>query len=131
MSVLLMFQVSVEETFSAGHALRGYKGKCENVHGHNYRVRVTLEGPQLDSIGLLVDFTRLKAIIREIMGRLDHQFVNDLEPFKTVNPSAENIAKYFYEEVTRGLTDLPAGARVTDVVLWETDTSRAQYRPGN
>jgi 6-pyruvoyltetrahydropterin/6-carboxytetrahydropterin synthase len=119
----------VEETFSAGHALRGYKGKCENVHGHNYRVRVTLEGPQLDAIGLLVDFTRLKAIVREIMGRLDHQFVNDLEPFKTVNPSAENMAKYFYDEVTRGLKDLPAGARVTDVILWETDTSRARYRP--
>jgi len=126
-----MFQVSVEETFSAGHALRGYKGKCENVHGHNYRVRVTLEGPQLDSIGLLVDFTRLKQIIRDVMGRLDHQFVNDLEPFKTVNPSAENMAKYFYDEVTRGLKDLPPGARITDVILWETDTSRAQYRPGN
>ena len=83
----------------------------------------------MDSIGLLVDFTRLKAIVREIMGRLDHQFVNDLEPFKTVNPSAENMAKYFYDEVTRGLKDLPAGARVTDVILWETDTSRAQYRP--
>jgi 6-pyruvoyltetrahydropterin/6-carboxytetrahydropterin synthase len=124
-----MFQVSVEETFSAGHALRGYKGKCENVHGHNYRVRVTLEGPELDAIGLLVDFTRLKAIVREVMGRLDHQFVNDLEPFKTVNPSAENMAKYFYDEVTGGLKDLPAGARVTDVILWETDTSRAQYRP--
>src|ERR1022692_1503660 len=96
-----MFQVSVEETFSAGHALRGYKGKCENVHGHNYRVRVTLEGPQLDAIGLLVDFTELKRVVREIMGRLDHQFVNDLEPFKIVNPSAENIAKYFYDEVTR------------------------------
>ncbi|MGB2622104.1 MAG: 6-carboxytetrahydropterin synthase QueD [Candidatus Acidiferrum sp.] len=123
-----MFQVSVEETFSAGHALRGYKGKCENVHGHNYRVRVTLEGPQLDAIGLLVDFTRLKQVIREVMGRLDHQFVNDLEPFRSVNPSAENMAKYFYEEVKRGLTDLPPGARITDVVLWETDTSRAQYR---
>ena len=126
-----MYQVSVEETFSAGHALRGYKGKCENVHGHNYRVRVTLEGPEVDSIGLLVDFTRLKQVIREVMGRLDHQFVNDLEPFRTVNPSAENLAKYFYEEVKRGLTDLPAGARITDVVLWETDTSRAQYRPGS
>lgn len=124
-----MFQVSVEETFSAGHALRGYKGKCENVHGHNYRVRVTLEGPQLDSIGLLVDFTRLKQIIRAVMGRLDHQFVNDLEPFNTVNPSAENMAKYFYEHVSRELTDLPPGARIRDVVLWETDTSRAQYRP--
>ena len=124
-----MFQVSVEETFSAGHALRGYRGKCENVHGHNYRVRVTLEGPELDAIGLLVDFTRLKQVVRAIMGELDHQFMNDLPAFKTVNPSAENLAKHFYDEITRQLTDLPVGARVRDVILWETDTSRAQYRP--
>ena len=76
-----MFQVSVEETFSAGHALRGYKGKCENLHGHNYRVRVTLEGPELDSIGLLFDFTQLKQVMREVIARLDHQFMNDLAPF--------------------------------------------------
>jgi 6-pyruvoyltetrahydropterin/6-carboxytetrahydropterin synthase len=124
-----MFEVSVEETFSAGHALRGYKGKCENVHGHNYRVRVTLAGSQLDNIGLLVDFTELKRAVREVMGRLDHQFVNDLEPFKTDNPSAENLAKYFYDEVSRLLPKLPPGARITDVVLWETDTSRARYQP--
>ena len=125
-----MFQVSVEETFSSGHALRGYRGKCENVHGHNYRVRVTLEGSQLDNIGLLVDFTHLKKIVRAVMGTLDHQFMNDLEPFKVVNPSAENVAKYFYDQVTSQLTELPPGARVTDVIIWETDTSRAQYRPG-
>jgi 6-pyruvoyltetrahydropterin/6-carboxytetrahydropterin synthase len=125
-----MFQVSVEESFSAGHALRGYRGKCENVHGHNYRVRVTLEGQQLDSIGLLVDFTQLKQVMREIIGGLDHQFMNDLEAFRTVNPSAENLAKYFYDEVSRKLTDLPPGARITDTIVWETDTSRAQYRPG-
>jgi 6-pyruvoyltetrahydropterin/6-carboxytetrahydropterin synthase len=125
-----MFQVSVEETFSAGHALRGYKGKCENPHGHNYRVRVTVEGPQVDATGLLVDFVQVKQVIREVMGRLDHQFMNDLQPFKTVNPSAENVAKYFYEEISKKLKELPPGARVTDVVLWETDTSRAQYRPG-
>jgi 6-pyruvoyltetrahydropterin/6-carboxytetrahydropterin synthase len=125
-----MFQVSVEETFSSGHALRGYRGKCENVHGHNYRVRVTLEGPQLDSIGLLVDFTQVKQALREIIGGLDHQFINDLEAFRTVNPSAENLAKYIYEEVERKLTSLPPGARLTDAIVWETDTSRAQYRPG-
>jgi 6-pyruvoyltetrahydropterin/6-carboxytetrahydropterin synthase len=124
-----MFQVSVEETFSAGHALRGYRGKCENVHGHNYRVRVTVEGPRLDAIGLLCDFTELKRVIREIIGRLDHQFVNDLEPFRTVNPSAENLAKYFYEEVSGQVKALPAGARVTDIVIWETDTASARYRP--
>jgi 6-pyruvoyltetrahydropterin/6-carboxytetrahydropterin synthase len=125
-----MFQVSVEETFSAGHALRGYRGKCENPHGHNYRVRVTLEGPQLDSIGLLCDFTELKHVMREIIGVLDHQFMNDLEPFRTLNPSAENMAKYFYDEITRQMKDLPAGARVTDTIVWETDTTSAQYRPG-
>ena len=64
-----MFQVSVDESFSAGHALRGYKGKCENVHGHNYKVRVTLEGPELDSIGLLYDFTHLKRVIRDMIER--------------------------------------------------------------
>jgi 6-pyruvoyltetrahydropterin/6-carboxytetrahydropterin synthase len=126
-----MCQVSVEETFSAGHALRGYRGKCENPHGHNYRVRVTLEGPQLDSIGLLCDFTQLKQVMREIIGGLDHQFMNDLEPFRTVNPSAENMAKYFYEQISKQLKDLPAGARVTDTIVWETDTTSAQYRPGS
>ncbi len=125
-----MFQVSVEETFSAGHALRGYKGKCENPHGHNYRVRITVEGPELDSIGLLADFVHLKAAIREIIHALDHQFLNDLEPFHAVNPSAENMAKYFYEESARRLTQIPAGARITEIIVWETDTSSARYRPG-
>jgi 6-pyruvoyltetrahydropterin/6-carboxytetrahydropterin synthase len=124
-----MFQVSVEETFSAGHALRGYKGKCENPHGHNYRVRVTLEGPQLDSIGLLVDFTHLKHVMRGIINGLDHQFMNDLDAFRTINPSAENLAKYFYDEVKRQLKELPPGAGITEIVVWETDTTRAQYRP--
>jgi len=122
-----MFQVSVEETFSAGHALRGYKGKCENVHGHNYRVQITLEGPELDHIGLLVDFTHVKRVMRELIKRLDHQFINDLEPFTTVNPSAENMAKYFFEEVSRELTGMPPGAKVKDVVIWETDTANAKY----
>jgi 6-pyruvoyltetrahydropterin/6-carboxytetrahydropterin synthase len=122
-----MFQVSVEETFSAGHALRGYQGKCENVHGHNYRVQITLEGPELDTIGLLVDFTRAKQVLREVIKRLDHQFINELEPFISVNPSAENLAKYFFEEVSGGLKALPASASVKEVILWETDTAYAKY----
>jgi len=125
-----MFQISVEETFSSGHALRGYRGKCENVHGHNYRVQVTLQGPQLDNIGLLVDFTELKRALRGIISGLDHQFLNDLEAFKTVNPSAENLAKYFYDEMQRQLTSLPAWAGISEVTVWETDTSSAQFRPG-
>ena len=105
-----MFQVSVDETFSSGHALRGYKGKCENVHGHNYKVRVTLEGPQLDSIGLLYDFTHLKRVIRDIVGGVDHKFLNDQAPFDVINPSAENLAKYFYDEITRQLAQFRPGA---------------------
>ena len=95
-----MFQVSVEETFSAGHALRGYRGKCENPHGHNYRVRVNVEGPQLDSIGLLFDFAHLKRVLRELIGGVDHKFLNDQAPFDTINPSAENMAKFFYDETS-------------------------------
>jgi 6-pyruvoyltetrahydropterin/6-carboxytetrahydropterin synthase len=124
-----MFQVSVEDTFSSGHALRGYKGKCENPHGHNYRVQVTLEGPQLDNIGLLIDFTQLKHAMRGLIAKLDHQFINDLEPFTAVNPSAENLAKYFYENLAGQLKDLPPGAKLKDVVVWETDTAMARYQP--
>jgi 6-pyruvoyltetrahydropterin/6-carboxytetrahydropterin synthase len=124
-----MFQVTVDETFSSGHALRGYKGKCENVHGHNYKVRVTLEGPQLDSTGLLYDFTHLKRVIREIVGGVDHKFLNDMAPFDVINPSAENLAKYFYDETTRQMNAMPDGARITSITIWETDTTSATYRP--
>jgi len=99
------------------------------VHGHNYRVQIKLAGPQLDNIGLLVDFTELKRVLRGIIAVLDHQFLNDLDPFKTVNPSAENLAKYFYDETQRQLTTLPAGAGITEVTVWETDTASAQFRP--
>jgi 6-pyruvoyltetrahydropterin/6-carboxytetrahydropterin synthase len=124
-----MFQVTVDETFSSGHALRGYQGKCENVHGHNYKVRVTLEGRQLDSIGLLYDFTHLKRVIRGIVGGVDHKFLNDLAPFDVLNPSAENLAKYFYDETTRQMNATAEGARVTSVTIWETDTTSATYWP--
>jgi 6-pyruvoyltetrahydropterin/6-carboxytetrahydropterin synthase len=123
-----MFEVSVEQTFAAGHALRNYKGKCENVHGHNYRVRITMQGDQLDSTGLLVDFLDVKSLIGGVVDYLDHQFINDLPPFDELNPSAENIAKYFYDRVSGGLkNDVPV--RVSEVRIWETDTSSAVYRP--
>ena len=123
-----MFEVSVEQTFAAGHALRNYKGKCENVHGHNYRVRITIQGDQLDSTGLLVDFLDVKRLIGGVVDYLDHQFINDLPPFDELNPSAENIAKYFYDQVNGGLTtEVPV--RVAAVQIWETDTSSALYRP--
>ena len=125
-----MFEVAVEQTFAAGHALRGYKGKCENVHGHNYRVRVTIQGESLNSIGLLVDFTEIKRLVRQTVDYLDHRFINDLPPFDTINPSAENMARFFYDQVDQGLAgsaDVPT--RIKEVQVWETDTSMATYRP--
>lgn len=126
-----MFEVCVEQTFAAGHALREYKGKCENVHGHNYRVQVTVRGEQLNRIGLLVDFVDLKKSMKKVIDYLDHQFINDLPPFDKLNPSAENLAKYFYDEVSAGLTEHSNGVSVSvaEVKLWETDTSLAIYRP--
>jgi len=126
-----MFEVSVEETFAAGHALRGYHGKCENVHGHNYRVRVLVAGDALDATGLLVDFVDLKQILRAIIEKLDHQFLNEVPPFDKLNPSAENMAQYFHQEMTRGLTGAPRPkpVRISEVKIWETDTATATYRP--
>ena len=123
-----MFEVTIEETFAAGHALRNYRGKCENVHGHNYRCQVTLSGPQLDAIGLLVDFVELKKVVHAVLDRMDHQWLNDFPPFDVLNPSAENMAKYIYDQVTAGLGDRKQ-VRVGAVRLWETDTASATYRP--
>ncbi len=123
-----MFEVSVEQTFAAGHALRNYKGSCEDVHGHNFRVRVTVAGEQLDSTGLLVDFLELKSLIDGVVAYLDHKFINDLPPFDKINPSAENLAKYFYDRVSVGVkNDVPVW--ISEVCVWETDTSSAVYRP--
>ena len=123
-----MYEVSVEQSFAAGHALRNYKGKCENVHGHNYRVRVTIEGEQLDEAGLLVDFLDVKRLMGGAIEYLDHRFINDLPPFDVLNPSAENIAKYFYDRVSAGMKN-DAPVRISEVRVWETDTSSAMYRP--
>ena len=121
-----MFEVTVEETFAAGHALRNYHGKCENVHGHNYRVQITMEGEELNDAGLLVDFADVKRLVRAVVARLDHQFLNDLAPFDAINPSAENMARYFYDEISGGL---PPGPRIREVKIWETDITSATYRP--
>jgi 6-pyruvoyltetrahydropterin/6-carboxytetrahydropterin synthase len=124
-----MFEVAVEEGFAAGHALRGYKGKCENVHGHNYKVRVVVTGDRLDSVGLLYDFVELRRHLGEVIHVLDHQFLNERPPFTEINPSAENIARYFYDELARRLASNPNGARLQEVTVYESDTTTATYRP--
>jgi 6-pyruvoyltetrahydropterin/6-carboxytetrahydropterin synthase len=122
-----MFEVTIEQTFAAGHALRNYRGKCENVHGHNYRCQVTVEGRGIDEIGLLIDFVTLKKTLQTVIERLDHQWLNDFPPFDVLNPSAENIAKYIYDELNKGL-NMDGAVKLASVRLWETDTSSATYR---
>jgi 6-pyruvoyltetrahydropterin/6-carboxytetrahydropterin synthase len=124
-----MFEVNVEQTFAAGHALRNYKGKCENVHGHNFRVQVKIEGDRLDDTGLLVDFIDVKNVMRTVIDRLDHQFLNEIAPFDVKNPSAENIAEYFHEQISSRLAQTPVPIRIREVTVWETDIQSATYRP--
>jgi 6-pyruvoyltetrahydropterin/6-carboxytetrahydropterin synthase len=123
-----MYEITVEDTFAAGHYLRNYKGKCENPHGHNYKVRVTLAGKELDKAGLLLDFKDLREVMKHVIERLDHQMINDIAPFTGLNPSAENLAKYFYEETNGRLKAVTQGrVFVRDVTIFETDTTTAKY----
>jgi 6-pyruvoyltetrahydropterin/6-carboxytetrahydropterin synthase len=99
------------------------------VHGHNFRVQVKIQGERLDQTGLLVDFIDVKAVMGSVIERLDHQFLNEISPFDLKNPSAENIAEYFYQEIARNLPETAALLQVREVTVWETDIQSATYRP--
>jgi 6-pyruvoyltetrahydropterin/6-carboxytetrahydropterin synthase len=121
-----MHEVMIEMGFSSAHALRGYQGKCENTHGHNYRVEVYVRGQRLNHIGLLIDFKDLKAATRKVVDYLDHKNINELPPFDVeVNPSAEEMAVFFLHEVGRQVND--DRVQVYKVRVWETDTCAATY----
>jgi len=117
-----MYETRVEADFAAAHFLADFHGKCENLHGHNYRVLAHVRGDTLDAGGMLIDFGVLKGALREVCGRLDHSNLNDLPVFRN-NPSAERIARYIFEEIKKILPDVPLRA----VDVYETPTSRARY----
>ena len=121
-----MFTVFKDYTFAAGHAIRGHARGCQNLHGHNYRVRVHVASPELDELGMVIDFADLKAIADEVLGRFDHRVINELSPFDERNTTAELLAHYTYEEMSRRL---PAGRTVRRVEVWETESSCAAYEP--
>lgn len=124
-----MFQASVEGTFAAAHFLRHHGGSCERLHGHNYRVVVTVVGPTLNGKGLLMDFAEIKKMVKDVIAPLDHRCLNEVPPFDALNPSTENIAKYFCDEISVRLPE-EHRTRVGEVKVWETDTNSASYRPG-
>ena len=121
-----MYEVMIEEEFSAAHALRGYRGKCENLHGHNWKVEVYVRGEQLDEVGMLVDFTQLKAATRRVMAYLDHHNLIELKPFeRELNPSSEHIAGFILHKVAEQIND--DRVNVYKVRVWETPSTSATY----
>ena len=123
-----MYQVSVEGHFDAAHFLRDYGGKCENVHGHRFKVVVSLTATKLNEIGLAYDFVELKRHLGEVLSRFDHTSLNDVQPFDKINPSSENIAATIYEQL-KGL--FSGGITLSSVEVWESPESRIVYSPGS
>jgi len=119
-----MFEVTIQESFAAAHFLREYKGKCENLHGHNYQVKVSIRTKNLDKIGLSIDFSLAKKYLKTVLEELDHINLNDLLFFKENNPSAENIAKYIYFKYKKLL---PKQATINKVTIWETENNAVSY----
>lgn len=120
-----MWRLKVKRDFSSAHQLRNYCGKCENMHGHNFGVEVEVEGDKLDGkVEILMDFKELKKAVDRILDTLDHKHLNELEYFRTVNPSSENIARYIYLELK---PMLPEQVRLTSVAVSENDSSVATY----
>ncbi len=118
-----MFELSVKAEISSAHFLRGYEGKCKNLHGHNWKIEVVIQNNQLDPIGMVVDFAILKKQLKEFLYSLDHVCLNDLDYFKKVNPTSENIAKYIYEN----FGEIIAPLKLKHVQVWESQSSSVVY----
>ena len=116
-----MFTIKVLGDFCGAHNLREYEGKCENLHGHNWKVELEIASQTLDKTGMVIDFKIAKKELNIILEELDHKHLNDLEYFKINNPTSENMAKYIYDKVCEKID------KVKSVSVWETDTSCARY----
>lgn len=116
-----MYSLKVQGTFSSAHNLRGYKGKCEDLHGHNWIVEITVESDGLDHLGMVLDFKYLKKRLSAVLEEMDHKYLNKLAYFKKVNPTSENIAEYIYQKLQ---TKIPL---LKSVTVWENSTSCATY----
>jgi 6-pyruvoyltetrahydropterin/6-carboxytetrahydropterin synthase len=124
-----VYEISKDFMFSAAHQIRFHGGKCERMHGHNWRVRVHARASELNRIGMVVDFADLQRMVVEACARFDHRNVNEVPPFDEVNTTAENLARFFYEEVGRRLAGSESGrVRVSKVEVWENEGSLAVYR---
>ncbi len=122
-----MYEIAVEKHFDAAHALRGYKGKCEMLHGHRFKVVARVKAAELNDIGLAYDFTDLKQQLNDILDRFDHTCLNDIPPFDKINPSSENIAATIYDALQRKLAAAPLALSCIEV--WESPNTWITYTP--
>lgn len=120
-----MYKISITKFFSAAHFLRNYKGKCESLHGHNWKVEVVVTDDSLDPAGMVMDFAELKKLTSGVLDELDHRNLNDLDYFKERSPSSEEIAKYIYINLKEEIS--AKGIRLEKIKVWETETSCASY----
>ncbi|MCP5003025.1 MAG: 6-carboxytetrahydropterin synthase QueD [Planctomycetes bacterium] len=119
-----MFELVITDVFAGAHSLRDYDGECENLHGHNWRVEVTLKSGRLDDIGMVFDFKKVKNILREVLSRFDHSHLNELKEFSQENPTTENVSRILFNRLGE---KLPAGISVAKVKTWESDNCAAAY----
>ncbi|MGR3309799.1 MAG: 6-carboxytetrahydropterin synthase QueD [Candidatus Brocadiales bacterium] len=119
-----MYNLIVETNFAAAHSIRGYKGKCENVHGHNWKVQVVLTSEKLDELGMVIDFKDVKGVTQHILERFDHTYLNELDEFTEENPTTENLSRILYSELSK---KLPSGIAVSKVTVWESENCGASY----
>jgi 6-pyruvoyltetrahydropterin/6-carboxytetrahydropterin synthase len=119
-----MYRLSVEKSISTAHRLNDYQGPCARIHGHNWRIRLDVLADKLDQTGIAIDFSDLENILWHVIGRFDHQLLNDVPPFDQLNPTAENIARYVYQEAQKQLNST---IRVAAVTIWETDNTLVSY----
>ena len=120
-----MYAVKVWDTFCSAHRLKDYEGKCENLHGHNWKVEVMVCGDYLEKNGLLLDFSVVKRVLRAVLDTMDHKFLNDLPDFHKMNPTSENIAKLIYQKI--GAHPDFKGNKVSQVGVWESENACAIY----
>lgn len=120
-----MYEVEITVSFSAAHRLRDYNGKCEQLHGHNYKIQISARSSSPGKGGMVIDFGDLKKAAYQVLDTLDHRYLNDIKPFDEIEPSAENVAAYIFREVSQRLED--RGEMLHSVSVWESDTSKATY----
>ncbi len=123
------YQLKVVSDFASAHTLRDYPGACSRMHGHNWKVELEAVATQLDNIGMAVDFKVMKQAAREVSDELDHRYLNELDAFKEINPTAENIAAYMYKEISARINS--ATIKVTALTLWETERACVRYSEEN